>query len=343
MKKNYIYLVLVLVVLILALVTVFVLSVTKIDDNNETATAEMPVAETISSSTFTTQSEVLDADTEVDNEKLKSEAELKEVPEVEEKLKEETKVNSEPEEEEPDQFEMYEVSEDWVATHNNRSCILERDGKLYGVNTVLPGYIVEKYNIGWQYGMPSSDGLTGLWMSDGKVDAPTNASGTLTSAGDFPVFQVKRGEQLRIYAIDEIPTELELTSANFYGYTIMATQVNFFAPMDEHTHVSGTFASKIGISNVEITDLGGNPVEDVRNLEYGQEYIYSWFEGTQYGEKRMLANSKTFVLNFSDEISLPLELTKNGYCVADTTGLALGFYSVNKQSMIEVVDEFHID
>ena len=170
---------------------------------------------------------------------------------------------------------------------------------------------------------------------------PTNASNTLTSAGDFPVFQVKCGEQLRLYATNGVPTELKLTSADFYGYTIMATEVNFFAPMDEHTHVNGTFASETGISNVQIADLNGNPVDDVRDLEYGQEYIYSWFKGTQYDEKQMIANSKTFILDSSSNISLSVEPTKEGYFVADTSELPLGFYAINRQALFEVVDEFH--
>ena len=326
MKKDYV--IIILIGLVVALMATTVVLITRDADKKEEVIEDVAIAEPIVESKEETKAPAI--------------ATRKEEPaqEPKEEVAEES-VQEEPIEEEFDQFEMYVIDEDWIAEHNNGVCILERDGKLYGVNTVLPGYIVEKYNIGWQYGMPSSDGVTSLWMSDGKIDVPTNASNTLTSAGDFPVFQVKCGEQLRLYATNGVPTELKLTSADFYGYTIMATEVNFFAPMDEHTHVNGTFASETGISNVQIADLNGNPVDDVRDLEYGQEYIYSWFKGTQYDEKQMIANSKTFILDSSSNISLSVEPTKEGYFVADTSELPLGFYAINRQALFEVVDEFH--
>ena len=94
-------------------------------------------------------------------------------------------------------------------------------------------------------------------------------------------------------------------------------------------------------NNLVISDSDGNPVDDPFNLEYGEIYTVSWFEGTQYHETNLAATSKCYVdtdgkPNFFDAYEIPGELTKEGYAEYDLSEIPAGLYHINRGALIRI-------
>lgn len=334
MKKDYV--IIILIGLVVALMATTVVLITRDADKKEEVIEDVVIAEPKP----TIESKEETKDPTITARKEESAQEPKEEV-VEENVQEK------PIEEEFDQFEMYKVDEDWI-----QNCVdilglcyvVERDNKLYSFGPAMSSEIVDEYGVGYQVIGYNPEYPVYLYMWDEDLDdVPTDAYTTMTTAGDFQVFQIEKDEKVRIYSKTSI-NSFDVGTGEFYGYTIMGTKSDKFHPIIDH-NTANFWNSKQQISNITLSDMNGDPVDDVRDLEYGQEYMYSWFEGTQYYEMQCIANSKSYTIdgNWGNCLRLPVELTKNGYLEGDISSLSAGFYYVDTYTLFEVVDEFHVD
>ena len=236
-----------------------------------------------------------------------------------------------------DPYGMYVVTEDWLKEYGGYA--VERNGQLYAFCSQygVMGDVPEKYDIGYELGGRGYN-WTYLYCPDIQEihDVPTNAVGEIvTSAGNFPIFEVSKNEEIRVYNKDVID-EIELFPAQFYGYCVNATHVsNSYRPIINYE--LGVDRGIIDAERPAIYDMNGNPVSDVYNLDYNQDYMYGWFEGTEYHEISLWAGSRCYTIDRNARVQVPVELTKNGYAVMDVSGLAPGtYYWLN--SVFEITD-----
>lgn len=235
-----------------------------------------------------------------------------------------------------DPYGMYVVTEEWLKEHGGYA--VERNGKLYAFYSQygVMGGVPENYSVGYEF---SGRGLqwTYLYLSDDNSikDIPTGLSGrSEVSAGDFPIFKVSKKEEVRVYN-KNVLDEIELSTANFYGYTLNATHINgSYRPVIDYEVTAER--GIVGAKKPSVCDTNDQPVADVYDLEYGKEYKYNWFKGTEYHEMTVKADSQCYAVN-KNRIQVPVELSKKGYAVMDISGLAPGTYCWQK-SVFELID-----
>ena len=121
---------------------------------------------------------------------------------------------------------------------------------------------------------------------------------------------------------------------NFYGDAIRLHTITLnsgrYDILDDEQGASFLFSD-----NVEIKDSKGNVISDIPsiyNLNEGEDYIVSWYEGTQYREVTLPADSKYYVLardRLDDpEYIVSGTLTKDGYAEYVISGVESGTYVV---------------
>ncbi|MBQ8985135.1 hypothetical protein IJ076_01055 [Candidatus Saccharibacteria bacterium] len=242
-----------------------------------------------------------------------------------------------------DPYGMYVITEDWVHNEANSSWphyAVEHDGKLYTLSREIPDDNLLKYHVGYQIAFFDPINETFLFYDDDRnIGMQTNIKGrTLTTAGNFPIIQVKKGEPIRVYA--STPQQQErILDAEFYGYTINAAVFDGFHPIVDC--VTGFWNTQpVYVNNVDLLDKSGASVDDVRDLNYGEEYLYTWYEKTDYYEIPVVANSLCFAVLDTYQ-SVAVDPTKNGYFQIDTSSLSLGYHAFKGQVIFEIVDEFH--
>ena len=154
------------------------------------------------------------------------------------------------------------------------------------------------------------------------TNVPTEATDAITLIGDFPTYYVDMGEELRVYNSNPIE-EIDIEKLEFYGYTIPAIgrQSTYFPLRDR------VLCGLSGITNVALLTSDGDPVNDVRKLEYGKDYVFEWYEGTEYHSEIYSANCRCYIKDGSS-LKVPVKMTKNGYGVVDLTGLEPGSYLI---------------
>ena len=136
------------------------------------------------------------------------------------------------------------------------------------------------------------------------------------------------GEELRMYSSQPVE-KVSMKRAQFYGYTIPATgrQVTYFPIIDfEYAGLNGN------ITRPAVLTPDGNPVEDVRRLEHGKEYMFEWYEGMEYHSKTFAADSRCYIVDDDDlAFFVPVNMTKNGYGIVDLSEVEPGgnTYTIN--------------
>ena len=81
--------------------------------------------------------------------------------------------------------------------------------------------------------------------------------------------------------------------------------------------------------NYEVSDKAGNVVKNLRNLNYGETYTVSWFEGTKYKEHQLVANCSFYKQpENTKEYVLKGKLNKEGYASYDYSEIPPGLYRV---------------
>lgn len=230
-------------------------------------------------------------------------------------------------------YDIYCATEGWIKDH--RGFAVERGGKLYFMGTKVPSTVISKYDVGYQVGPGFSEGASAsLYLDDQREisDVPTEAKEAWISVGDFPVYYLDSGEELRYYDKEVVDT-LEFYPVEFYGYTICATgRQELYYPIENHTY--GSLPGNL--SNPAVYNMDGTPVEDVRKLEYGKPYTYEWYEGQDYHSQTMIADCRCYLVNRSP-IEATVSRTKSGYQIVDLSNLKPGLYtSVNEIFVFEV-------
>lgn len=247
--------------------------------------------------------------------------------------KEEAK-STEPEVRDP--YEAFVVSEEW-ATENNAT-VIERDGKLYSVDGILPEDTVKKYGFGCYNQAPGLADLAYLYVTD-IVKSPSDPIVTnrmdLISLGDFPIIKVRQGEVARVYNSYSVPKNVDLVPTEKIGYTIRAFLRSGgagYLPVLNDTLAGGQMYG----DNIGVFDMNDNQVADARDLVYNQNYKYEYYNGTEYHEIIMPANCSAYKYHAdgrsADTISLPVELTKNGYAEF-SFDVAPGIYYLDTKSI----------
>ena len=226
-----------------------------------------------------------------------------------------------------DPYGMYIVTEEHLK--KNGGYVVERNGKLYTFYSEggVMSDVADEYRIGYKLGNDKKYAIYLYLVDIYKIhDVPSGLSGIVaTSAGDFPIFKISKNEEIRVYNKHTIEN-ISVSPVSYYGYTINAT------------HIDGTYRpiidcdasvekGAVGAKKPSVCDMSGNPVSDVYNLEYGKEYMYSWYKGTEYHEIKMVADSRCYAFNDPDvPVQVPINYTKNGYAVMDISKLPLGIY-----------------
>ncbi|MBQ3292741.1 hypothetical protein IJG93_00310 [Candidatus Saccharibacteria bacterium] len=224
--------------------------------------------------------------------------------------------------EEKDPYEIFVTDEDWVKETNGYA--VERNGKLYTLSALMPSTVITEYGCGYQTGGEFEEGRgSDLYLYDQREisDVPTKATNALISIGDFPIYYVDSGEELRVYS-DEPLEEVEIKQAEFYGYTIPATgrQVTYF-PIQDYIY-EGLDGN---ITDPAVLTADGNPVEDVRKLEYGKQYMFEWYEGMDYHSQTLAATSRCYLVDDDNlAIKVPVKKTKEGYGIVDLSEVEPG-------------------
>ena len=232
-----------------------------------------------------------------------------------------------------DPYGMYKVPEEWAADRGG--LFVERETGLYTISNLVPRYNLETYGVGYSYGDNNTeDGL--LYITDDSNDwseeqAPTNIDRAIVSAGDFPVLQVGRNEQLCYFG--KIKERLELYKTSDPTYTIPAGRRGKYAPI-----IDQVFYGRPTKGHTSVVDMDENVVGDVRNLEYGTDYKYEWFEGADYHEYQFVANCRCYNRRNTEEYEIYGELTKFGYVAFDISDLEPGNYIFNWDTVFEIVE-----
>lgn len=235
-----------------------------------------------------------------------------------------------------DPYGMYIVTEEWLK--KNGGYAVERNGKLYAFGGVIMGDVADDYDIGYEIGGGRSYQFSRLYIGEENKHntLPTNAVGEMSiSCGDFPIFKVSRNETVRFYSKSTV-SNVNFKKATFYGYTLAAWVSNrVYKPIVDH--IMAADKGIVGASNPGVCDKNDQPVADVYNLEYGKEYKYIWYKGTEYHEMNLLADSRAYIVS-KEKCSVKVELTKYGYATLDFSSLTPGTYARELVTVFEVTD-----
>lgn len=222
-----------------------------------------------------------------------------------------------------DHYGMYKVPEEWAAERGG--LFVERETGIYTLNNEVPRYNLDTYGVGFSYNSSSTEDVL-LYVYDTEQmpnNIPTDNRKGIVASGDFPIMQVSKGEELHYYG--EAENSLKFYKIDFYGYTIPACYCGMpisFSPIIDHVRYNEMHGDNIGIF-----DMDEDPVVDVRNLDYGEDYKYEWYEGTKYNELQYTANCRCYTKDTSNMYKVPGTLTKFGYVAFDISDLEPGFYT----------------
>ena len=149
---------------------------------------------------------------------------------------------------------------------------------------------------------------------------------------DIPALIFENGDSVRYYAQERDLEDVELYRVNPpTGALTMDSDVRYDKNFEV---VIQEYDVDTLIENSILTDKNGNEIGDVwhnmYNLNHGETYTLSSFEGTNYFEEEVTADWYYYACNdFDHKIVLKPELTKEGYAIVDFSTLEPGFYCVN--------------
>ncbi|MBR3323953.1 hypothetical protein IKG24_00210 [Candidatus Saccharibacteria bacterium] len=239
-----------------------------------------------------------------------------------------------------DPYEMYKVSDEWA---QNGGAYVQRDGAYYTISARVPEDVIERCGVGC-IGYPALGHDASLYVMDevtsDSVEVPTKNEECLISCGDFPILKIHRNETLYGYNA----TGLNFYRASFVGYTIQASRrprnsgLSYFPIIDHRfLQTSDPLATETK-EHIGLYDLNDNPVEDVHDLNYGEEYLFEYYVRTEYREFREVADCRCYALKKSElAYRIDGELTKNGYVTFDISEVEPGLYTAGS-SVFEIVD-----
>ena len=241
-----------------------------------------------------------------------------------------------------DPYGMYKVSEQWASELGGLYANI--DGNFYSLSSVVPSSIIADYGVGHTVGPEGSDvnlEYAMLYLRDDesgvRESIPTLTRNAIVSSGDFPALQIHRDNPLLVFGKPSVE-KLFFEKIDFVGYTIPACD-SPDATLAYYPVVNNFLANNVDKDHIGVFNLDDSPVEDVRNLEHGKEYLYECYLGTEYREIKIKADSRCYRIDKDKKVELPMSITKFGYFTIDISGLESGFYTCPiHNSVFEIVD-----
>ena len=151
------------------------------------------------------------------------------------------------------------------------------------------------------------------------------------SYGDIEIPVLEKGSKVIYYSNSNVPT-LRLKEVKFSGYSVCVIENDSNKEItDVYGNKSYSTASR-DIKNVEVTDSKGKTVDNYHDLERGQYYTVSWFEGTTYREIKVPADGRYYTIADGDiwnwDYEIEGKLTKEGYAEYDLSDVPSGIYLI---------------
>ena len=171
-----------------------------------------------------------------------------------------------------------------------------------------------------------------LWTLDGENTG-------MFSVGDVPIPVLEDDDYIFSCSADSVPT-MGLHEVDFYGYALPVWEAEyddnvFLYDVDTEEYHSGT-----DITNFEVADIDGDPVDDYYDLGQNKNYTVSWYIGTQYEEYTLAANSSFYIDHSNEPVGIRIapdyviegELTKEGYATYDLSDVPSGIYWITNET-----------
>ena len=211
---------------------------------------------------------------------------------------------------------------------NRDNFFLLRDGQNYSLGTIdeekAIGVLPFLSTSGDRYGS-----YVGYSLYGDSFRSPNGAfEWGFFSYGNVPVPTYEQGDKIVSYSTKGVPN-LQLGKVEFYGYAMRLK-----ATSDKYIVFDGAIeATSVPIDGTtEIKSSTGEIVEDAYNLNEGEVYTISYYEGTQCREITLPADSKCYAQvrgRLEDpEYNIAGTLTQDGYAEYDVSGVAPGIYRV---------------
>lgn len=171
-----------------------------------------------------------------------------------------------------------------------------------------------------------------LWTLDGEDTG-------MFSVGDVPMPVLEDGDYIFSRSADSVPT-MGLHEVTFYGSAIPVWEAEYDDNVFLYDVEAGEYHSGMDVTNFEVTDADGNPVDNYYALEENESYTVSWFIGTQYEEYVLKADCSFYADHSPEPVGKRIEpdytiegdLTKEGYATYDLSDVPAGVYWITNET-----------
>lgn len=196
---------------------------------------------------------------------------------------------------------------------------LQRGEDLYVINN----------NFARTPGIEYLPGATNIVISSGEKGVQfydvDRAEKMFSSYGEVPIPVVGEGDKLIVFSRFDVP-EIDFYPAYRIGYSFFKDRVGREMYLKELSTGEYIALDMETYKSIKITNSAGEEVENNDDLVKDEKYTVSWFEGTEYNQFTMTANSCVYRYEEENAHRLEGQLTMNGYAEYDVTSLPSGIY-----------------
>ncbi|MBQ1298726.1 hypothetical protein IIY24_02735 [Candidatus Saccharibacteria bacterium] len=246
-----------------------------------------------------------------------------------------------------DELAMFFTTEEGVRSTGGCICLV-RDGTMYSIT----GVPINGSTNPATYSAGTSDTLidNGVYQCFyATLDKDRGKGFWCISIGDVVVPVISRDDMIIGYASDHVPT-LELYDVEFHSYGLCVHQSQVPSELGGGSTTTGwriytgvtpgdyVEFTRDEIGRVCVCDLDGNQASDgFGGLEYNETYLLTWYEGTQYYEIEVVANSAWYNCErMGSKYDLEGELTREGYAVYDFSDVSPGVYWIRGGDVVVI-------
>ena len=194
-----------------------------------------------------------------------------------------------------------------------------RDGKWYAIS-VMMGRFSPARDFGYVFN--NDDDILDFYRDE------YNKGYNYFSFGNVPIITLKPDDKLIM--VSDYVLDYMFYKVDFVGYTVSVVDIK--SPYGSSGVILYDISTGERIElpdNYEVSDKAGNVVKNLRNLNYGETYTVSWFEGTKYKEHQLVANCSFYKQpENTKEYVLKGKLNKEGYASYDYSEIPPGLYRV---------------
>lgn len=235
------------------------------------------------------------------------------------------------------EYTYYNVPDEFAAEVGG--FFVMRDGELYSINSYLPPESIEK----WHCGFWCENGYVKNFLKDeGDVRlAPTDHPSAYLSFDGARLLPVHQDDVVIGYSTDN----MELIEVNFGGFTVPIVErtsgpksLEFVPVVNRELPTEDSEIAQQEKTNIQIVNMDGTPVQDIRILENGKMYKYTYMVDDKYYEIELKANCeyygrgskrrKYIISKYMDESGY--------YSYYDLRGVEPGLYACN-ETVFEVI------